>query len=204
MNIRDSLWSKLLFPDIITFIPETENKIFLTFDDGPTPGITNQVLAFLSHYEAKATFFCIGRNAEQHKELIYQTLDQGHRIGNHGYSHLNGWTTSSSVYCNDCWKSAGILNDRIFRPPYGKITPGQYNLLKKEFTIYLWTALSWDFHLWVSKEQCLKYTAKNLFPGAILVFHDTVKASQKLLFTLPRLLEMGKEKGYDFSVLPVK
>lgn len=187
---------------MVTHVPGTGNKIFLTFDDGPTPGITNQVLAFLSHYNAKATFFCTGKNVIENQELFQEIEHAGHLTGNHGYSHLNGWTTKKSIYTEDCYKATLIIPNKIFRPPYGKITPGQYSILKKDFTIYLWTALSWDFHPVVSPELCLKKAKKHLYPGSILVFHDTEKASGKLIYTLPRLLEIGLNKGYQFDILP--
>jgi peptidoglycan/xylan/chitin deacetylase (PgdA/CDA1 family) len=187
---------------MVTHIPGTENKIFLTFDDGPTPGITNRVLAFLSRYNARATFFCTGENVAACPDLFRQIEISGHLTGNHGYKHLNGWATKKSVYIEDCYKAAGKIPNRIFRPPYGRITPWQYSVLKKDFIIYLWTALSWDFHPMVNPEHCLKITTKSLKPGAILVFHDTEKASSKLMYTLPRLLELGLEQGYQFEVLP--
>jgi peptidoglycan-N-acetylglucosamine deacetylase len=195
--------NKFFFPEIIDFIPEEERKIYLTFDDGPTPGITSQVLAFLSEYKAKATFFCKGENAAAHPELFQEVHEEGHLTGNHGFLHLHGWYTPAVEYVNDCYKAAEIIKYPIFRPPFGKMRFAQYNLLKKTFKIYLWTALSWDFHPWVSKEQCSKIVVKNLRPGAILVFHDTQKAFPALSYALPRLLEEGTNKGFSFSALPL-
>lgn len=188
---------------MITHIPGTGNKIFLTFDDGPTPGITNHVLAFLSQYNAKATFFCTGKNVTANPNLFQEIENAGHLTGNHGYNHLNGWITRNSVYADDCYKAARFIPNKIFRPPFGKITPGQYSVLKKDLAIYLWTALTWDFHTMVNPELCLKRATKHLYPGSILVFHDTVKASEKLTYTLPRLLESGLNKGYQFEILPL-
>ena len=202
MKFRLSQLNKLLFPEMITRFPKSENKIYLTFDDGPTPGITNRVLAFLSEYNAKATFFCRGDNVHSNKELFKSISEQGHTLGNHGYSHLHGWYTRTGKYVTDCRKAAELIPNRIFRPPYGKITPAQYQALKKDFTIYLWTALSWDFHPWINPKMCYWYSARNMFPGSILVFHDTKKASAKLFYTLPRLLKMGLEKGYEFIGMP--
>jgi peptidoglycan/xylan/chitin deacetylase (PgdA/CDA1 family) len=205
MNIsRGNLWNKILFPEMVTHIPETANKIFLTFDDGPTPGITNQVLAFLSEYNAKATFFCTGKNAAANPNLIKEIEKSGHLTGNHGFNHLNGWLTKKTVYIDDCYQASKIVPNRIFRPPFGKITPGQYNHLKKDYTIYLWTALTWDFHPWISPEFCFKIATKHLNSGSILVFHDTEKASAKLMYALPRLLEYGLNQGYQFDILPLK
>jgi len=199
---KPNLLNKLFFPEVITALPGEGNKIFLTFDDGPTPGITSQVLAFLSHYKAKATFFCNGRNVDYHRELFHQIAEEGHTIGNHGYSHLHGWYTKADKYLYDCNKAAQLIPNPIFRPPYGKITPAQYQKVKDAYTIYLWTALSWDFHPWVSGALCFKYTSLNMKPGSILVFHDTEIAFSSLKYALPRILELGLKKGYEFTALP--
>jgi peptidoglycan/xylan/chitin deacetylase (PgdA/CDA1 family) len=194
--------NKLAFPDIITNFPGNEKKIYLTFDDGPTPGITNQVLALLSGYQARATFFCRGDQVRSYPEIFHKTEEGGHTTGNHGYSHLHGWYSPKANYVYDCMKAAEVIPNRIFRPPYGKITPWEYRFLKKEFTLYLWTALTWDFHPRVSPAMCLKIAFRYLHPGNILVFHDTEKASRKLFYALPRILEAGMEKGLEFVAIP--
>lgn len=186
---------------MITRFPKSENKIYLTFDDGPTPGITNQVLALLTKYKAKATFFCRGDNAESNPTLFKTIAAEGHSIGNHGFAHLHGWVTDTEQYVNDCLKAARLIPNRIFRPPFGKMTLAQHRSLKNDFTIYLWTALSWDFHPWITPRMCYWYSARNLNPGSILVFHDTEKAAAKLLYALPRLLELGLKKGYEFAAI---
>lgn len=202
MQYLVSQLNKLVFPEIITRLPEDQNKIYLTFDDGPTPGVTNQVLAFLSQYNAGATFFCRGDRVNSYPELFRSIAEGGHMTGNHGHSHLHGWYTEKAKYLNDCMKAAEVIPNRIFRPPFGKMTPAEYRFLRKEFTIYLWSALSWDFHPRVSPELCLRIAAGNLRPGNILVFHDTGKASEKLLYVLPRLLESGMKKGLEFAAIP--
>lgn len=194
--------NSLFFPEMITCLPGNENKIYLTFDDGPTPGITNQVLAFLSQFNARATFFCRGDNVMRNKDVYQLIINQGHLTGNHGYAHLHGWYTNTQKYLDDSNKAAEIIKTPIFRPPYGKITPAQYQQLKKHYTLYLWSALSWDFHPWVEPELCLHHTVKKLYPGAILVFHDTLKASKKLFYVLPRLLEAGSKNGLQYCSVP--
>jgi len=203
MNLKVNQLNKLFFPDIVYRFPENEKNIYLTFDDGPTPGITSQVLAFLLEYNVKATFFCRGDKVKQHPHLYKKITEGGHITGNHGYSHLHGWYTPFEIYLNDCKKASEVIKNQIFRPPYGKLTPKQYQSLKSDFSIYLWSALSWDFHPWVSPKMCLWYSLKYLLPGNIIVFHDTSKASSKLLYTLPRFIEAGISKGYQFSSLPV-
>lgn len=187
---------------MITHFPGDEKKIYLTFDDGPTPEITDRVLAFLLEYKAKATFFCCGENVQNNFDLYSKIIEQGHVTGNHGYSHLHGWYTDTTTYIADCYKASGQIKSRLFRPPYGKIRMSQYNILKNQYTLYLWTALSWDFHSRVGPKRCLKVVLKSLQPGSIIVFHDTSKAAEKLLYALPIILEEGTRLGYEFVSLP--
>lgn len=203
MKCRLSQLNKLFFPEMITRISGTGNKVYLTFDDGPTPEITSQVLAFLLQYNAKATFFCRGDNAEGNPNLLRSIVNGGHVLGNHTYSHLHGWYTNSEEYTSDCNRAHEILNTPLFRPPYGKIRLSQYRKLRNSYTLYLWTALSWDFHPWISKERCLKISLRNLHPGSIIVFHDNQKSARNLLYVLPKILEFGSRKGYQFASLPL-
>lgn len=198
MRLQLNLLNKLIFPEVIYKLPETDKKVYLTFDDGPTPGITSRVLAFLSQYNAKATFFCTGANVEKNIELFRKIKAEGHTTANHGYSHLHGWHTKTQNYTDDCNRSFEVIKSLLFRPPYGKMTFEQYNTLKNQYSIILWSALSWDFHPWVSREWCLSHSLRNMYPGSILVFHDNLKAADKLLYVLPRLLEEGGKKGYRF------
>jgi peptidoglycan/xylan/chitin deacetylase (PgdA/CDA1 family) len=189
---------------MITHFSGNEKKIYLTFDDGPTPEITNQVLAFLLKYNAKATFFCCGKRVQNNPDLYSKIIEEGHVTGNHGYSHLHGWHTNTESYIADCHKASELIKSPFFRPPYGKLRMSQYKALKSHFTLYLWTALSWDFHPWVSPQRCLKIALKALKPGVIIVFHDTPKAADKLLYTLPKILETGIEQGYQFVSIPLE
>lgn len=196
-----SQWNNLLFPGIITHIPGNAKKIYLTFDDGPTPGITEQVLAFLFEYNAKATFFCRGDQVQKNLQLYNEILNSGHTTGNHGYAHLSGWCTNNRRYLEDFEKAVELIKNPIFRPPFGKISPLQYQHLKQRSTIYLWTALTWDFHPLVTPEKCLRRALRNLNPGSILVFHDSHKASRNMLYALPRLLKVGSQEGFEFCAL---
>jgi peptidoglycan-N-acetylglucosamine deacetylase len=196
-----SQWNSLLFPGIITRIPGNTKRIYLTFDDGPTPAITEQVLAFLLDFNAKATFFCRGDQVQKHLQLYNQIWKSGHTTGNHGYAHLNGWITGNKKYLGDFKKAAELVQSPLFRPPYGKIGPWQYQQIKQKCKVYLWTALSWDFHPWVSKDKCLRNSIRHLNAGDILVFHDTHKAAPNMLYVLPKLLEVATKEGFEFGVL---
>ena len=194
---------KKLFSNYIWIIPNSENKVYLTFDDGPTPEITEWVLSKLKEYNAKATFFCIGDNVRKYPEIFQKVINEGHSIGNHTFNHLNGWKTSTSDYIENvklyetehC--KLNTEHCKLFRPPYGKIKPTQSKILRKlGYKIIMWDIISYDFDATISKEQCLENVLKNVQKGSIIVFHDSKKAFTNLEYVLPRTLEFIKEKGF--------
>jgi len=185
-----------------------KKHIHLTFDDGPTPEITNFVLSELKKHQAKATFFCIGKNIEEHPEIFKQVLSDGHSIGNHTHNHLNGWRTSTKNYIKNITNTENTfqqfnlstLQQKLFRPPYGKIKFSQTKELQKlGYKIIFWDVLSADFDQRITKEKCLENVLKNTKNGSIIVFHDSIKASEKLQYVLPKVLDFFSKKGYEFK-----
>jgi len=197
-------WSiKALFSKYFWDIPNNENKVFLTFDDGPTPEITEWTLTQLQKFNVKATFFCIGDNIRKYPEVFQKVLDDGHIIGNHTFNHLNGWETTTLEYVENAklyeieHRKLNTAKCKLFRPPYGKIKPSQSKLLRKlGYKIIMWDVLSEDFDASISPEKCLENVLKNVTSGSIIVFHDSQKAFRNLEYTLPRTLEFLKEKGF--------
>lgn len=176
--------------------------MYLTFDDGPTPEITEWVLEQLLHYSAKATFFCIGRNVERHPEIYQKIIEQGHAIGNHTYSHLNGWKTRGIEYINDINLAADLIQSRLFRPPYGRIRHRQIQQVKKAgYKMFMWDVLSEDYNQKITPEQCLQNVMDYTDSGSLIVFHDSVKASKNLYPVLPKVLKHYSELGYSFEKL---
>jgi peptidoglycan/xylan/chitin deacetylase (PgdA/CDA1 family) len=187
------------FPDLVWRIENSEQKIYLTFDDGPTLGVTDKVLEYLHHYNAKATFFCIGKNVEANSSLFQSILDDGHSVGNHTHNHKNGWKTLNNEYFDNIEQCYKLVNSNLFRPPYGKIKSSQTKFLKERYKIIMWNVLSGDFDQTLSKERCLNNILKLTKGGSIVVFHDSLKASERILYALPRMLEYFSEKGYKFD-----
>lgn len=198
---------KLLFFNQVWNIPNTENSIYLTFDDGPTPEITERVLEILDNHHIKATFFCIGDNVRKHSEIVQKIISKQHSVGNHTYSHLKGWKTSTKSYIsnteaceiklNSLFK---IRNSKLFRPPYGKITPWQsYKLRKLGYKIIMWDVLSRDYDASISAEMCYENVVKTVSSGSIIVFHDSYKAKERVLISLEKTIETLKRKGYKFE-----
>jgi peptidoglycan/xylan/chitin deacetylase (PgdA/CDA1 family) len=188
-----------VFPEITWEIQDAKPSLYLTFDDGPTPEITTEVLSVLAHFNTRATFFCIGRNVERNPDIYRQILAGGHATGNHTYSHLKGWFTPDREYYSDINLAGQFIHSGLFRPAYGMITPSQLRHLGLLYRIVLWDIMSYDFDYHTTPAKCLNNVLHCARAGSIIVFHDSVKASRKLLYTLPRVLECFAEKGYAFK-----
>jgi len=203
---------KRIFPKLTWDIPSKKKVLYLTFDDGPTVDITHWVLSELDKYNAKATFFCIGKNVMHHPSIFQDIIKKGHAIGNHTHNHLNGWKKTPKVYIENINKAQKVIDSNIgdqksvhqnlFRPPYGKIhTSVAKKLLEKDYKIIMWDVLSGDFDLSIPKEKCLENVITNTTKGSIVVFHDSVKAFNNLKHTLPKTLAYFSKKGYQFEAL---
>lgn len=203
--VKTNRFIKAIFPKYVWDIPNNEKKVYLTFDDGPIPEITEWVLDQLTQYKAKATFFCIGDNIEKHPEIFQKIIENNHSIGNHTFNHLKGWETSSKQYIENAEKCAHIMatfkirntNPKLFRPPYGKIKPSQAKALRQSgYKIIMWDVISMDFDANISPEQCLDNVTKHIKSGSIIVFHDSSKAWQNLQYVLPKTLEFLKKNEF--------
>jgi len=173
--------------------------VYLTFDDGPTQELTGWILEVLKRYEARATFFCLGRQVREHPGSYQAVLDAGHATGNHTYSHLNGWTTSSRKYFEDVHRAGQLIDSRLFRPPYGRIRPTQYFRLRKDYRIVFWDVLSRDYDTRQSPERILHRLRKKIRPGSVVVFHDSRKAQFNQRAVLPEFLDGCKRQGFDLT-----
>ena len=182
-------------------IKTSKKEIYLTFDDGPVPDFTPWVLKTLDDFGAKATFFCVGDNAKRHPELIQEILAAGHTVGNHTMNHLDGWATDNLPYFHNIRHCAEEIDSTLFRPPYGRIRPRQAQFLQRHYEIVMWDVLSGDFDPHLSPEDCLRNVVRNAQPGSIVVFHDSLKAQEKLEFALPQVLAHFRELGYNFAAL---
>ena len=210
--VKIPLVAKKMFPNYVWDIPTHDKTLYLTFDDGPTPEITNWVLSTLKSHNAKATFFCIGKNIEAHPDIFQNILNDGHAIGNHTYNHIKGWKTKAADYLLEIEKTQEIMdsqtfnlspsNVKLFRPPYGQITPKQgKELIKLEYKIIMWDVISFDWDKTVSEETCLNNVTTKSTAGSIIVFHDSLKATKNMQYALPKTLEYFSEKGYSFKSL---
>lgn len=192
---------KTLLPSLNWRFKTDEKVIYLTFDDGPSKELTPFILNELEKYSAKATFFLTGKNVLNHFSTYKQIIKQGHKIGNHTYSHLNGWKCKNQMYFSDIKKCNDLLETELFRPPYGKIKPSQIKYLKNKYNIIMWDVLSWDFNQKITPQKCLDIVLKKTKRGSIIVFHDNEKSITNLKFTLPKVLDYFHSKGYKFKTV---
>ena len=203
---------KRIFPNYTWGIHTSKNVLYLTFDDGPNPNITPWTLNVLEHYNAKATFFCIGNNIQKYPNIFKNIIRRGHAVGNHTQHHVNGWKAKTKAYLKDVEKAQDIIQSTIqnsefriqnlFRPPYGKLKPKQGKaLLKEAYNIVMWDVLSFDWDKGTSKEKCYNNVVSKAKPGSIIVFHDSEKAAKNMQYVLPKVLDHFTAKGYSFEAL---
>jgi len=190
-----------LFPQFTWQIPTTEKVLYLTFDDGPIPEVTPWVLEQLQNYQAQATFFCVGHNVEKHPAVFEAVRSAGHGIGSHTYHHLNGWNTDNTTYLLNVRRCAQMTGSTLFRPPYGRLRRSQAQFLHRHYRIVMWDVLSGDFDSGLSPEACFQNVTRSARPGSIVVFHDSLKARERLEYALPRVLKHFSQGGYRFGKL---
>ncbi|OGS70135.1 MAG: polysaccharide deacetylase [Flavobacteria bacterium RIFCSPLOWO2_12_FULL_35_11] len=214
--IKTPILFKFLFSNWVWRLSSKEKVLYLTFDDGPTPGITEWTLNELRKYKAKATFFCIGKNIGEHPEIFQKIIEENHAVGNHTNNHLNGWKTKTAAYLQNIEESEKYFEEyatlkavtlsavegqnlKLFRPPYGRLSFSQSKKIRKMgYKIIMWDVLSADFDTEISNEKCLENVIRNIENGSIIVFHDSIKASEKLKFVLPKVLEYYSYQGFNF------
>jgi peptidoglycan/xylan/chitin deacetylase (PgdA/CDA1 family) len=193
-------WFSRLNASLVWKLPAVQKELYLTFDDGPHEKATPFILDRLKAYHAKATFFCLGKNVKAHPSIYERILDEGHKVGNHTYNHLNGWKTKNSLYVKDVEAAAAYIDSKLFRPPYGRISPFVSKLLRAEgYKIIMWHVLSGDFDKDLSPQKCAENVLQHAQPGSIIVFHDSTKAQDRMFFALPKVLEHFSNAGYQFK-----
>lgn len=192
---------RIPFKNVFWKFPKNNNTVYITFDDGPTPQITEAVLEILANYKANATFFLIGKNAEEHPIITEKILNAGHRIGQHTHNHLNGFKTDTKTYLSNIHKANEVINSDLFRPPYGRIRPSQIRRINDKYRIIMWTIISGDYDASLRSEDVFRNAINGLQDGDIIVFHDSIKAWPHLKEVLPRFLEYLSENGFKTDVI---
>lgn len=199
MFVKTPSIAKYLYPSLVWKKNTDQKKIWITFDDGPDEKATPFIVNLLGKFNIKATFFIIGCQAKKHPELVKLIINNGHKIGNHSFSHLSGYSTKNNKYLQDVEQAKKYIDSDIFRPPYGKITPSQIKSLKKDFKIIMWDIMSWDFKENISSNKIFRNVMDNVESGSIILFHNNLKSYKNLKKSLELILKKLKEQEYQFS-----
>jgi len=195
-------WIRAIYPKgLIWKIPTDRREVFLTFDDGPIPKVTPLVLGILKKYNIKATFFCVGENVQQYPEVFESLRSEGHALGNHTFHHVKAWKTDYNSYLSEVELCNELVKSKLFRPPHGQINRKITRKLKKDYRIIMWSGLTGDYDKNLTGEQCLANAIKNTRPGSIIVFHDSLKARERMEYALPQYIEYCLQQGYSFRTL---
>lgn len=195
------------FPERIWNGNSEKNRIYLTFDDGPVPGVTDFVLDELAKRNQVATFFVVGDNVRKYPQLALRILESGNQIGNHTFNHMNGWKTDLKTYLKNTQLCQETLRDQLgfeatlFRPPFGLMTRGQAKLITQTHQIAMWTVLSGDYDDQMRPKQILEKTRIHSLPGKIVVFHDQEKTAKVLPDFLPNYLDYVLDQSWSTSTL---
>ena len=187
-----------LFPAVIWRFQEQKNAIYLTFDDGPDPSSTPDLLAILRKHNLQATFFCLGHKVRQHPELLHSIMAEGHTVGIHGYEHLSGWATDTNTYVENVKKAAELIPSKLFRPPFGRLKMSQYRKLIKQFRIVMWSAMPGDFDKMTDESQIKNFIINKIRVGDIIALHDNSKSLQKYHNALEMLAKQAEDSEISF------
>lgn len=198
---RPMFLAPTLFPEALFRIKSTEKILTLTFDDGPHPSSTISILETIEKYNIRAIFFCTGKSAKEYPELIARIKSGGHLIGNHSFSHKDGLRTKSGDYINDVAIANEYTSANLFRPPFGRMTPAQYRILKRSYNIVMWDLMAYDFDSGYCTNQVLGTLKKMIRPGSIIVLHDTPASSADEV--LEDFIKYSLMMGYRFEI-PVR
>lgn len=199
--IQPNALLRKIYPKAVWNMPRTEKTIYLTFDDGPIPHLTEWVLEQLNVYHVKATFFCVGANILKHPEIFERVKAEGHRVANHTMYHSKGFKNSVGDYIREVDQCRDLVQNNLFRPPYGQLKASQYRALRsKSYEVILWDVISYDFEK-ISPQQVAENVLTKTKNGSIVLFHDNIKAEKNLKYALPLFLKQFTEQGYSFKTL---
>jgi peptidoglycan/xylan/chitin deacetylase (PgdA/CDA1 family) len=203
--IKTPFWLRLIYRSCIWRKPTKDRVLYLSFDDGPHPVATPFVLEQLANFNAKASFFCIGKNVQLYPDIYAALLEANHTVGNHTQNHMNGWKNTTENYMADIQEATKSIRSNLFRPPYGRIRFAQIKALRSDPSlpqdIMMWDVLSGDFDTTINGEQCAQNVIQHAGPGSIIVFHDSAKAMDRLRIALPKVLLHFSKQGYQFKAL---
>jgi peptidoglycan/xylan/chitin deacetylase (PgdA/CDA1 family) len=189
-------------------VPTDEPVAYLTFDDGPTPDLTPDLLNLLARYEARATFFLIGAHADSHPSLVRDLHEAGHTVGNHTWTHPDAWTVSTERIATEFRRTTRRLENltgtsvRFLRPPYGHPTgPMREWCATHRQQMVMWDVMPGDFLRTATADRVERFVRRHIRPGAVIVLHDNPIVEGIMLPALRRLLQTLTAEGWRFRAL---
>lgn len=195
---------RLLFPEALWRIKHRATKaVYLTFDDGPVPGVTPWVLDTLDRYGVKATFFLVGDNVRRAPHLFEEIKRRGHSWGNHTMHHLQGMKVPTFRYMRDITQADTLIDSPLFRPPHGLLRWRQAAVIKHHYNIVMYDLVTRDYSRKLNPDRVFDNVRRFARNGSIIVFHDSLKAESNMKGALPRSIEWLQLQGYEFHVLPM-
>lgn len=178
-----------------------DKRVYLTFDDGPIPEATPEILDILDRYGVRATFFMVGDNVRKYPEVFAEVKRRGHVVGNHTMHHLQGLKTNSKRYLDDVAEADALIGSRLFRPPHGWARRAQRRELQKRYRFIMFDLVTRDYSRHVDAPGIVRNVKKYTRRGSIIVFHDSLKSIEKLKTALPESIEWLISQGYEFGIL---
>ena len=213
--IQPPSFVRALFPGSLWRGNRNRKVVYLTFDDGPVPEQTPWVLDLLNKYGIKATFFCVGDNVREHPELFNRIVSEGHTVGNHTFNHIPYFRrgVSFSDYCGniaECDRVEKYKAD-FFRAPHGHVTPwlthklttccDAFTKLKTFKKVVFWDVMPKDYDNRLTPEQVFSNVKDFVRCGSIIVFHDSIKAGERMRYALEKTIEWLSSEGWTFDKL---
>lgn len=197
-------WRRLIDPGALwkAECAGVDKTVFLTFDDGPVQATTPWVLECLERYGVKATFFMVADNVRRYSGLMERVIEAGHSVGNHTYHHLAGHRHGLERYMADVRMAAGLIPGRLFRPPHGVVTAAQRRALEAGgWKRVMYDVVTRDYSGKLDAAGVTANVRRYASPGAIIVFHDSLRSIDKLHTALPEAIEWLAERGYRFGLI---
>lgn len=195
------------YPDsYIISAPVNKKIVALTFDDGPDRKTTNQIIDILNSYGIKGTFFFVGESMNSAYDIVNKTIDSGHLIGNHSWSHLRPTELSIADMLYEVASGASKLNqfnctDKLYRPPYGLVTEEQMaRLTELGYKVIGWSVDSMDWYF-NDSDKIYKCIIERVHPGAIVLMHSAGGNKNSTVEALPHIIEELLTQGYEFVTI---
>ena len=193
---------RLLFPEAIWRINRAgAATVYLTFDDGPIPEVTPQVLDILDAEGVKATFFMVGDNVRRYPELLDEVRRRGHAVGNHTMKHIQGIKCTWRTYARNIADADELIGSRLFRPPHGLMKRIQMRTVNQRYNVVMYDVITRDYNSKFTPERVLDNVKRYARDGSIIVFHDSLTARDRMLPVLPQAIEWLLANG--FTLLPL-